>query len=447
MRAVNTEGKERAEEQARIAKELGLALPTPFFALGTELIDSGKDRAQQLRKDFDQLPTVINACETGAAHVENERRRDIVCTIGDLYMSPDGKIHRRSRPNGGIKLSERALVQLVSRCGAVKGDYLIQIPPDRRAKEVNHWIAGVDKPDKEMMVRVWRPVGHDEHSCYAIMSNKHYTDYNAGMIFKDLARAFNVPDLKDARADLRYHGESGSMRITAHTDAGRDLTVGEVFQAGVEIRWGDDGSAGLNGLAFALRALCINLTFAGSKAKVFSLRHTGDVEALRAEVRKALAKARKAIEPWLTLWGERSKVRIDVPQAIDALTLLNMVKEREATETKGRAALANALIRVPGESPVYTAEQIHKAWHKEPNETITGLANAMTRAAHESPWKGATAGEVLQDQAVALMEMSPERLIATIAEETRYPSLASIVRETKNPTIDLNEIARNSRGN
>src|SRR5262249_54439587 len=137
---------ERARSDEAAAREAGFSLRPPIFALGTAVNATGERNFRQSRRAFEELPFADDACAALARTVEGERRTDLVCDAPALVMQRDGRL---SCELGALPLSERALDGLGRLVTPGGVGYLASCPPDLRALNVNHWLAGARRRGKD----------------------------------------------------------------------------------------------------------------------------------------------------------------------------------------------------------------------------------------------------------------------------------------------------------
>ena len=73
-----------------------------------------------------------------------------------------------------------------------------------------------------------------------------------------------------------------------------------------------------------------------------------------------------------------------------------------------------------GVSPQALANAVDEAWFKEPEWSVQGLSNAITRAAHEAPWTDPEVTEELENAGGRLITTPAHRIpwgMATITAE------------------------------
>jgi len=232
---------ERALADAAAAKAAGFSLRPPIYAIGTAVNATGERNFRQSRRDFEALPFATDACAALAEGVEAERRADLTVDAPSLTMLPDGRL---SSDFGSLPLSERALEglgRLVTPGGA---GYLASCPPDLRATNVNHWLAGAMRRDRDGVFKPRQMTLRARQSgsgceIFSIVGPR-YAPLDIDVIATQLHGV--VP--KDARADVVYDGYRARLSVLFHSNIEAEHCVaGEIFKAGLSITTADDGTS------------------------------------------------------------------------------------------------------------------------------------------------------------------------------------------------------------
>jgi hypothetical protein len=176
--------------------------------------------------------------------------------------------------------------------------------------------------------------------------------------------------------------------------------AGEVFQAALSFIISDDKMSSIKAFAEAFRNLCLNLILIDTASQgLMSRRHVGDIADITTELWAAAEKGVSKIQPFLAMWSRGREIEIaDMSETVSIL----------AGARDGKKA--GAFIQVPHVSPDRMVDSLIQAHNQEPENNLTGLANAMTRASHETAWPDPVlASDHLQRQAGELLVMSPEK--------------------------------------
>jgi len=412
---------QRAQEQEALARAQGIVLPPPVYALGTP---ASGERLQVMRRAWEKLPLLSEISGEFAAQIAAEKRTEKTTDLRDLRLTPDGRLARTGSSAAGLALDRRALSHLAEHLGDLApdgaGGYWATQPAAARANEVNRclqsWPRGVERP-LQLLVR---QLG-GEWSAYNIATPS-YTPYYPDKIVADLAAAVDsIPDLRQARADLLYDGTRTRVQLINFTDISVDRGVaGEVFKTALEISTRDDRGGGLSVRLKLWRNLCLNFIILGTgEAILAKLRHIGDVALLRAALVAALEKGAPMLAAWLKVFSDAR--RVELPSAfepVDALSVLAAAREGMKP--------AQARIAVPGVSPAGMLGRLQAAYNREPEPTVAGLANAVSRAAHESALPTIWASESLEEQAGRLLA-DPQSLIAQIMATVKETTLTDLI--------------------
>ena len=405
----------RLNLQEAMAEANGFSLPQTFFAVGTPLIEVGRDAYKRSRKDFEAMPPARSVFGPFLDRVAAENRRDVPVRVGDLAMLDDGRI---TRPNNGGKSlyldGPRPLQQLIERTGfkepGAAAKYLAEIGPKRRAREVNALLSCADEDQTAVLrTRLFTgPVnGHDGpvgREVFAAVSER----YGQGAEVDTLARATLAAAEADylpgdARGEIAYDGRKVAIRAVWHTDIAPQLVaVGELFKAGVWITGADDRTSGLRVGSSILRCVCINFTTMEASQTTGYKRHVGSMPEMVEWLGEALRGAVDTVRVFAEAWDRGRSMEIhqaarDVPEGLDS---------RTATAGAVRGLVKARKLALPGKRGEHGIEAIMGAYDREPEPTRVGIVNAVTRYAHEAtqpgPWVTgdleAQAGRILTDK-------------------------------------------------
>lgn len=398
---------ERVKRQAEAAAQVGFAHQDPIYALGTPVVSVGVENARLARQEFDSLPGAIEALENLKDRVKAERRKDVAVDASKVRIDPKTGLLRFARR--AALLTDVGFQQLfsllpASPSGAAK--YLRQVPPPRRAREAKE-IFGIHA-DRELVMRMRTPVGSPVPQVYSVVTPS-YTDFGPAVLADKLIQLVRRNRmLRDGtKADIQYGGTWTSVRLVTHTTVEPERFVaGEIFRAALAFRISDDKMSSVKAFAEAYRNLCLNLILIDTASQgLMSRRHVGDVADISTELWAAAEKGVAKIRPFLDMWSRGRGIEIeDMSQTIKNLTGASSEKK------------SGAFIQVPHVSPETMVENLMAAHTQEPENSLTGLANAMTRASHEAAWPDPViASEQLQRQAGELLAMGPMRFTRLVA--------------------------------
>lgn len=363
---VSEVARERIRRQEAEAREAGFALPPPIYAAGTRVIDLGDENFVTERQCVEALPTFAEAAERVTGYVESENRRDEIWPLHDTRMAGDGTVFLDQNPEQRMALEPRAFSALCQRGGFGRGAAYLRdnCPVNLRAFNLNAQFLALDpNQDRRAMMRVRGP--ESSPAVYGVVSPR-YTPYDVDQFLADA-----VPALADTRSEIVYDPDTSSVRADAFWMPDRvvDLAAGDVFKAGVRLRTADDGSGSLRIQALLFRNLCLNLIVIGeATVDVLRARHVGDAERIRTRVREGVEEARTRVGAFLEAWGHARTLKADFQALLPDLALRAVELGAPRSQT---ADLEKAMAL---------------AYAREPGDTMADVSNAVTRAAHESPF-------------------------------------------------------------
>jgi len=368
---------------------LGFALPQPFFAVGTPLIQSGKDKFRSLAVDHEKKPAIEIAAREAASMIAAEKRTNFTVALRDLKMTPEGQI---TRGKGAIPLEPLAWEALVGMAAPVlpsAKSLLRVLDPDLRAELWNRQAAKL-AGDKVAQVGV-RNVGGNWQAFRAV-SGTYPTDAQADRMLNGVATVLAGEGM---RGSVSYDPASTRVRWEAAWMAPQsiDPRVGDVFRVGVTGSTADAANGSFKVSMSATRILCINLTIADGYIAAFRRAHRGNLDGVIDEIAATVKAVPEAFAAFAVDWQIARNTAIknvplfgktysDVPTALAAL-----VESGEIDAGVARDAQIEALLG---------------GFNREPGDSLADLLNAVTRAAHQTAWDDAAraslerrAGELL----------------------------------------------------
>lgn len=369
-----------ADRQARLdgeAIKAGFAPPKPWFALGTTLAASGERNYQRSRKDWEKMASIPHAAKMLAQTVENENRRDIDCRASDVTMLDDGRLV--VGPDY-LAVEQDAVQPLIQRLGIPYGAaYLSACDPELRAHNVNAWTAKDEAADKKIKLRTRN--GAQPRSVFAAVGPQ-YAAADLDTIAEIAGRI--LPG--EAKGEVTYDGRKGSLTALWHAPIDFPTTVGDYYKAGVRVKSGDTGQDSISVSAVLFRAVCRNLTTVSAEVELFRRVHRGNImqgleEQMASAAAQALAKLGAFRDSWIG--ADLAIIQGTCIGAIDLEPAIVRLVERE---------IIPAVV-----DPEELVRQIRSAFWKEPQPTVKGIADAVTRAAHEGSWRSPWVTEQLQD--------------------------------------------------
>lgn len=399
---------DRLQWQERIAAANGFSLPPTFFAVGTDLVEVGRDKYRQSRTRFEELPPAKEALATLIGRIVAEERRDVSKRLSGLRMLPSGEVCNGNDTSRAL-LTGPSFRQLLARTGmpepSAAATYLATVPADRRAAEVNHWL-GKASPDTTAVLRCRNASGllpadlrNDQaalqgapREVYAVVSERYTSGFEVSALAEILTSQAIAPG--DARAAIEYDGQRGSIRLMWHSNVQPErVKVGEVYYAFAGFSAEDDGTSSIEPTAGLGRAVCINLTTMDAVLKLGRKRHTGGEQSMARFIFDAIHQAVNHVRDFALAWDSAAAERIDTPGAV-----------RDVPAGAGPLAIAEGVYRgllktqtlaLPGYRGEAAVTELMSRYRAEPEPTRVGIVNGITRAAHEStlrhPW---AAGEL-----------------------------------------------------
>lgn len=410
---------ERLKAQEAAARASGFALKPPVFALGTRVLEVGAENFRRSRLDFDALPRAEDALGGLVARVVAERRRDVEVKVRELRMLDDGRIHREGHAVA-LTLAPWAFRQLLDRSGFAEpgaaATYLAEVPVNRRVAEVNAILCEASE-DATAVVRHRDEIGAAGptgiREAFAVVSPRyvaHDVDTIGAQVDAELRRL--APG--DARGEVTYDGHDAAIVLRWHSDIQPETcAAGEVFRACAGFRTADDGTSSIQPFAGLDRNLCLNLIILDeNRQNLGRRRHTGG--GIGEFMADALASAVDRVRWFAESWDKARRTPL--------LALLRDVPDGTTGEELVRGAvrglLASGALTLPGYRREAGIDEILTAWRREPEHTVVGLVNAITRAAHESTFRGVWAADEVQAAGARILGF--KRPIAFVAPDMDF---------------------------
>ncbi len=355
----------------------GFALAPPLYAPGTRVLPLGDANFRVERRRAEALPPFPGASSAVIATVRQEARRDLHVPLGEVAMTERGALLVGGEEHA---LEVGAFYQLAQLAGFGMGArYLAEkCGGELRAENVNAQFKKAK--GRVLTLRTRAQDGGGDRAVYAAVTPA-YAPVDTDRVLSAVA-----PALADARAELVYDGSGARATALWMPDEVVDLAAGDVFKAGVRVETDDTGRGRVRISAVVFRNRCLNLIVIGEgSVETVSAVHKGSPDAILAKVAAGVEAAREKIADFLAAWGRARSVKVD-PE----VTIRQIVEERRLLPRGQRDVDA-------------VVEAILAAWRREPGDTLADAANALTRAAHETPTWGMDFREELERQAARLV--------------------------------------------
>jgi len=443
---IDEEGAARSLADEEAARAAGFSPAPPVYTVGTMVLDVGVENFKQMRQEFDNLPTVTEACQGLVVQVQSEERRDQKVKVPTLTYGENGYLQGGENcvselPEGGLPLSERAfegLCNLVTpgggaylrNCGQVGKDEALGL--QLRAANMNHWFpraVRLDKRGSKKALRLWakenaarlaanlppepKPkastfVADQEINCrirrinvveglpdgaerpeeiFAVTGPRYSkcdVDEIAGMVDEACGAM-------GGRCTVLYNGYKAQIDILFHSNiVPENAVAGEFFKAGIRITTADDGTASIKVQTLIWRNLCLNFMIIDC-AKRLSLkkRHVG--EGITAAVLAGIEDAKRRMTYFSNKWSEAS---------------LENVLERYGLaepEVVFERLVLNKVLHVPGYTDKELVDRLMIAYRTEPGWGKTAYVNAITKAAHHHDWRSIDNASYLEEKGGELL--------------------------------------------
>lgn len=388
---------EELEEQYRQALAAGFAPEPTAVAFGARVVDLGADNFRRERAEWDAMPGLEALQQFGARVAQENRQSTDPFPVRELQMLEDGRFTRGKNAMHPTSHVFKALVKRTS-CPepSAAATYLSILHPARRAEEFNHWAAATSE-EHTVVLRHRRmlDVGRGRE-VFAAVSEK-YSAVDADEVAAVLARV--APG--DCRVEVLYDGRTASVTLHYMTDVQPErLCAGEFFRAAAGFRTRDDGTRSIRPFAGLHRNLCLNLIIVDRGKLSLPVRHVGRGDRVATEMAAALKASVDKIRWFVDRWDTIRTRRLDSPQVVRGLSDDDALRT-DAKIAAGvfRGLLADERVGLPGLRRPAAQAELMRAWAVEPEPTVAGVVNAVSRAAHEAALSGPWASEEVERMA------------------------------------------------
>lgn len=353
---------------------------------GERILDSA------VRRKWEKQPFVSDIATKVAKQIADEHRQTLPVVTNKLYLGKEGSLYLQGRDvspqDGNIphRLSGTAYSQIADRAPGINKPL---------AYNLNAWTSSVDKAVRlrRLADKSYQEGKEKRPLVFAAVGPK-YVEFDADKAVGALAGRLGP----DARGRWTYHGDGGLWKLEASLARPRDVE-GDLHEMGLWLKSSDDGRAGVNFGFAATRWTCSNTLRILHAATVKSMRHVGSIERFLERFNEILAMAEDAWKLFETVWGA---ARTSHP--IDAETGKGISVEDAVIRLVAAKSTDKYRLSVPGVDREVLAGRILTSWSVEPDDSVQGLVNAITRASHEWKWEPSKwCDEELEEQAAQLL--------------------------------------------
>ncbi len=435
---VNHAEVERLEKEREILRNAGYEQSGEFFAVGT-VMTSGQEVKRKEREAIQKLPPAYEVAEAFAERIRSEKRANVVgLDLAYLRVSPEGDRIGWKMPNGflqgrptetawahlGGMLVSPGLAAYLPHANAelrksviashiasrVKQKHDQRLLAEQNAREEGRTLRGPRfDGDLPVSVGLRRAINGRELDLPQIyrIAGPAYLPLEGDTIGSMLADSLPA----EYRGRVDYNGESWTFEALAVDPSDAPGMVGETFSVGLVFR-GDDVKRGtLEAYGYANRWRCLNGTILNSKKNLINRKHIGKIgfSELVGLVRNALKQADKDFGYFLDKWSSANNEIIEINPKYGEAKWPTMVFG---------GLVDSGLIALPGGFDE-TVSRLEVSWEKEPAFTRAGIVNAVTRAAHTTPWwHDLDAAHAAESQASNILHLKtlPEIINAAISK-------------------------------
>ena len=346
------------------------------------------------QKERESLPFIQDAVADFNDVIRAEDRQSHVRTFRNgINVSKDGRlaVYNVSKPH--TEISAFAPVPVTYEITENTWGQLVQYAPKNALKHnVNSWLG--DKTTKCRILTRNTKSGNDREA-YGLVSaggpNSYY-QYDAHLMADRLTSLLPA----DTKCKINYDRQTTNTSITCLTgrhfnvdEISNGVTVGQAFEAGISVKTNDNGNGSYKFRYYVQRGICNNglIIDLGNKFRVYHRGYLVD-----NKIARIAEKAVNFFEDFHTLWKD-ANFKSFADNDGTPLGALDAIKR----------LVSHKLVQVPNVSNADLVQNIFCAWQKEPQNSVTGVINGITRAAHESTWESKWSQEDLEEQAGSIL--------------------------------------------
>lgn len=362
-RGFSQDGADRATADREVAASYGIALPPPVYVMGALLRDDGVARAEQLRREFEALPTAIEALTHLRDEVRAEGRKDFDLPIAALRMSSaitlrvQAEVGETSEKPEVVGIERDSFMKLQRRMADaldMGGDLgMVNLAgssdPELRAcaaRTFNNVASAIERHESKdasptrvtLRTRLSRRAG-DARQAFAVVSDS-YGEIDIDAVAE---AAMTLPGIGRLRAAVEYDRTRLLADLYTQSTVDSDKWVaGEVYRVGHRFRTDDTGGGSLRVESFVISNLCLNVQIIADVAGASTIiRHMGDKQKLRRKLHEALRRTIGLTDHFVRQWDKAGSIRLLDTLAPatrdDALGFKNLVQALPAAHDEAAA--------------------------------------------------------------------------------------------------------------
>lgn len=388
-RSQEVAAQEQRNQQQAAETVCGCLLPQPYFALGTEMADVGKEKYRSIAREHDALPSAEQVFADCAARIRAEHRENFQTSARSLKFEAQGKalvLSGRHVPE--VRIEDNFLSAFTRKFPEAyhNGSALItSLNPALAADVLNDRLHDIriDAP----LVQIRARDNGGTRTAFALVGPAFPVGADSD---RWLTNAKDMIGGQEMKGTVVYNPATTEVIARASWNAPEtiDARVGDVFRVGWQGGARDNGTQAFHGGGFAERIICRNCTIMQAGGEQDRQVHKGAATHFMRTVRDSLQSARDGFAPFARAWSalraaQISNIKIwehafhSVPDALEW-----GVKHGEIAADVAKDVLLENLLR---------------AYSVERGDSLADLVNAVTRAAHEAKWGDVTRGMLEQN--------------------------------------------------
>ena len=245
-----------------------------------------------------------------------------------------------------LNMTDHALRQLCSRIG-VPYEFMGKCPQGLRLRTINHFIQNGELRERYMLRTT------EGNNVRAIMSER-FTPFDDSDLFDAIET-----QCKGATVETYEFGKTSTHLRLTFPETETEMKKGDVVKTGLHITNSEVGLRSVTVHALVYRLVCTNGLIAPDGNGKYGSRHIGKFDTIKEGVRSAIEEAKYSTEALTHRF--RESMRLEIENPIDEME--QIAKDNKLTQERFKEML--------------------NAYTNEPDPTVYGVTNAITRSAQK----------------------------------------------------------------
>lgn len=379
--------------------DIRLEAITPRQVSHTKFYDVGRSAAE-----YERMGSLSDAIDKMEKQVKSEERKDIECKMGDLQIHPG--VGLVVPGIGQLDMRDSSWSHIVSLAND-KPRHSTQFMDSADVELASHCFNHIMKRNKEknIVLRTRIPTEHGDTkpALYAAVSDRYKLETGPQEMIDIMRKLMNAGHFKDYKGTVDYRGENWDIRAISNQPVSAGTpNQGDVFRAVAGLSGSDNKQGSLVIRLEQLRPSCCNMIQVNSESSEVRLRHNMKLDRIIGSINSMMINSAIHLKALTQKWKlGREHAIVDMDSVLQQIFLDQQLPGFIKKEDKHKA-----IIKVPGMPQEDAYELMTRAFNREPDSSVSGLVNAVTRAAHEQD-KGYDTFEFLKSVGSSMLDWLP----------------------------------------